>query len=73
MSSGEAREARTLVVTLPAGVAVGQCFFRKQVNYTLFNVIFCNICVVLFLYYNFFLIQYFEETLPPLPPPRKRH
>ncbi len=49
----------------PAGVALGQCVFRK----TLFNVrfglysciytfythvLFCNIGAVLFLYYNFF-------------------
>ncbi len=62
---GEPRETRTPAVTLPAGVAFGQYFFkkRKRVIYTLFNVIFCNIAVVLFFSLSFFLIQYFEETL----------
>ncbi len=57
----------TPAITLPAGVTVGQCLFRKkQVIYTLFNDIFCNIAIVLFLYYIFFFILYFEEALPSL-------
>jgi len=32
MSSGEARETWTPAVTLPAGVAVGHSFFRKNVD-----------------------------------------
>ncbi len=66
MGSGEARETWTTAVTLlAAGCSVS---LEKLVISTLFNVIFCNIAVVLFLYYNFFLFQYFEEALPPLPP-----
>ncbi len=46
MGSGEVSEMLTPAVTLPAGVAVGQCFFRRiSDSYT---VMFCNICIVLF-------------------------
>ncbi len=67
------KRVQTLAVTLPADVTVEQSFFRKISDLYTFNVIFCNTGVVLFLYTNvFFLIQYFEETLPLLPPRRKR-
>ncbi len=73
MGSGEAREMWTTTVTLPAGVTVGQFYYRITSDLYAFCVIFCNIGVVLFLYYDFFcLILFFEETLPPLPTRRKR-
>ncbi len=64
------RETQTPVVTLPAGVTVS---LEKLVIFFTFNDIFCNTGgVVFFCTMNFFLIQYFEETLPPLLPQRKR-
>ncbi len=57
-------------VSLPAGVTVEQCFFRKTSDlYTM------SYFVILELFYfirHIFLIQFFEEALPPLPPWRKR-
>lgn len=41
---------KTLSVTSPAGVAVGQLYFRKMFDLYTFNVILHNICFVLFLY-----------------------
>ncbi len=39
---------RTSAVTLPAGVAVGQCFFRKTSGLYTFNIVFYNmaLCVL---------------------------
>ncbi len=42
----EGRQAST--VTLPVGVAVGQCYFIKTNDFYTFNVIFSNIRVVLY-------------------------
>ncbi len=39
--------------------------------YTLFNVIFCNTVVVLYLYYRFFSHSIFRGGMPPLPLQRK--
>ncbi len=46
-------EKQTPTVTLPAGATVNVSL-EKQAISILFHVMFCNICIVLFLYYTFF-------------------
>jgi len=51
-------------VTLPAGVAVGQCSFRNTSDF--FNVVICNICVVLYVIWIIFSSNFFLRRHLPL-------
>ncbi len=54
MGSGEAIDTRTPAVTLPACVAVGQCFFRKKLWFVHFSMLHFVI-LALFYFFTIFL------------------